>query len=89
MYIYIGAHINNKKVIHIKTPRISKEIKLYTALSTLSTIINYSCRMDKTMSISKIRFVTYYRMTRFYKEFLYLGSFFNCRIIGVSTTIFV
>jgi len=69
MYKYTVIYNNNKKVIHNQPPLILKEIKLYTGLSTLSTIMNYSCLMDRIMSISKIRFVTNYKTTGFYIGF--------------------
>jgi len=34
-------------------------MKLYTTLSTLSTVTHYLCRTLKSVSIAKVRFVTY------------------------------
>ncbi len=64
----MGAAVYNflyyQKVIHRSEALILNEKKLYTILSTLSTIINYYCRMLKWVSISKMRFVTYDKLTK-------------------------
>ena len=52
-----------QKVIHTKEPLFLNKKKLYTDLSTLSTITNYSCRMFILVSRTKMRFVTYDKST--------------------------
>jgi len=62
-----------KKVIHMQETINPNEMKLYTALSTLSTIINYSCRMNKSVSRTKMRFVSYDKSTNITK----ISTFFT------------
>lgn len=83
--LYIHIYVNNffQKVIHIKETLFLNKKKLYTNLSTLSTIDIYSCRTIKSMSITKMRFVTYDKTTNIYSKYGTSTNFFNCR-----TTVF-
>jgi len=62
---------NNKKVIHSEEALFLDKRKLYTVLSTLSTLMNYSCRMRFLLSITKMRFVTYVKSTLIDRNFDY------------------
>jgi len=64
MYILAIWHTSYQKVIHKLLPHNLNKIKLYTGLSTLSTLFIYLCRMDKSVSITKMRFVTYDKSTK-------------------------
>lgn len=81
MYIDAISYSHYQKVIHRLFPLILIKTKLYTQLSTLSTVINYLCRMDNLVSITKMRFVTYDKSTKNRITFIFPAWQYNCRII--------
>ena len=73
-----------KKVIHIIETLLLNKMKLYTGLSTLSTIINYSCRTLKRVSRTKMRFVTYDKLPFIIENFTFRTGQYYCRKIEES-----
>lgn len=81
MYILAIRFTYYQKVIHKLLPEYLNKIKLYTGLSTLSTLFIYLCRMDNLVSRTKMRFVTYDKSTKSPVLILIPAWLFNCRII--------